>query len=329
MMDNSRVRARAGVPGLLVALGLIAGVAGSLAAKDFKLGYVDYDRVIAKYEAAVEAQKVMDTVRTSFEAKAESLKADYEKSQQEYESQQLTLSEEGKRAKMAEVDQRKKSYDAYVADVYGKGGKIDLKYKELIAPIVDKIDSATSRLAVDEGFALVLDASKAGVVYAQSGLDLTQLVIDDLNREFAPVGPTTNENKVFAIMPVYNGNDQAQQDHIGATVRQYAYQLISAQPKTDMADNAKVDQKLSDLGIQNQEVSKDTALDVARALEADYVVFGNCTKQDRKVSFELSIADARLGTLLKSQTGEAARVEDVQQKVADVIRVLLAAVEKP
>jgi TolB-like protein len=70
-------------------------------------------------------------------------------------------------------------------------------------------------------------------------------------------------------------------------------------------------------------------LDAGRALDADYVVFGNASKQDRRIQFELSIADVRLGTLLKTDKGDAARPEDLQQQVGTVIRVLLAAVAKP
>ena len=310
---------------LAIAVGLLT--VGTLAAKDFRVGYVDYDQVIAKYEAAIEAKSAMDTVRTSFEAKAESLKSDYEQSKQEYESQQLTLSEEGKRAKNAEVDQRKRRYDTYIADVYGKGGKIDQQYKELIEPIVEKIDSAVAKMSEDEGFALILDASKSGVVYAQAGLDLTQMVLDALNAEFAPVGPSSSGKKVYALMPVFNTNALASQDHVGADIRDFANRLMAAQPKVDMVANAKVDQQLSAYGMQNQQVFLDKALDAGRALDADYAVYGYATKQDRRVQFELSIADVRLGTLLKTEKGDAARPEDLQNQVGAVVRVLLAAVE--
>jgi outer membrane protein len=312
---------------LAIAVGLLT--VGTLAAKDFRVGYVDYDQVIAKYEAAIEAKTQMDTMRTSIEAKAESLKSDYEQAKQEYESQQLTLSEEGKRAKNAEVDQRKRRYDSYIAEVYGKGGRIDQQYKELIAPIVGKIDSAVAKMAEDEGFALILDASKSGVVYAQTGLDLTQLVLEALNGEFAPVVPTGSGKKVYALMPVYNTNDLATQDHVGSDIRDFLYRLMGAQPKVDMVANGKVDQQLQAYGLQNQQVLMDKALDAGRALDADYVVFGSATKQDRRIQFELSIADARLGTLLKTEKGDAARPEDLQDKVGAVVRVLLAAVEKP
>ncbi len=309
---------------------LVLAVAGPLlAAKEFRVGYVDYDQVIAKYEAAAEAKQEMDTVRLSFEAKAESLKGDYEQAKAEYESQQLTLSEEGKRAKNAEVEQRKRRYDGYVAEVYGKGGLIDQRYKELIAPIVAKIDSAVAKLSADEGFALIFDASKSGIVYSEAGLDLTQLVLDDLNREFGPVGPSVTGKKVYALMPVYNTNDLASQDRVGSQIREFTYGLVKTQPNVDMVANAKVDQQLQSYGLANQQVVLDKALDAGRALDADYVVFGSAGKQDRRIQFELSIADARLGTLLKMEKGEAARPEDLQQQVGAVVRVLLAAVAKP
>ncbi len=309
---------------LAIAFGLLT--VGTLAAKEFRVGYVDYDLVIAKYEAAVEAKAAMDTVRTSYEAKAESLKSDYEQAKQEYESQQLTLSEDGKRAKNAEVDQRKRRYDSYIAEVYGKGGKIDQQYKELIAPIVGKIDSAVAKLSVDQGFALILDASKSGVVYAQTGLDLTQSVLEALNGEFAPVGPSGTGKKVYALMPVFNANDLASQDHVGSDIRDFAGRLIEAQPKADIVANPRVDQQLQSYG-QSGEVKLDNAVTAARALDADYVVFGNASKQDKRVQFELSIADVRLGTLLKSQKGDAARSEDLQNQVGSVVQVLLAAVD--
>ena len=313
---------------LAIILGLAA--AGPLfAAKEFRVGYVDYDQVIAKYEAAAEAKTQMDTVRLSFEAKAESLKSDWEQSKVEYESQQLTLSEEGKRAKNAEVDQRKSRYDGYVAEVYGKGGLIDQKYKELIAPIVGKIDSAVAKLSVDEGYSLILDASKSGIVYAEDGLDLTQSIIEDLNREFAPVGPTIAGRKVYALMPVFTSNDLASQDHVGSDIRDSMYVLVAAQPNVDMVPNPKVDQQLQAYGLQNRQVQLDKALEAGRALNADYAIYGSASKQAQKVQFELSIADVKLGTMVKSQQGGAARPEDLKAQVGTVVRVLLAAVANP
>ena len=308
---------------------LLLAALSMLAAKETRIGYIDTDRVIEKYDGSVEAKKTLDSAIARFEAKADSLKTDYEQAKQEYESQQLTLSEEGKRSKMAEVTQRKQRYDSYLGEVYGKNGKIDQKNKELLAPIVQKMDSVVSRLADDEGFSLVLDASKAGIVYSTTGLDLTQMVIDELNREFEPVAPTVSGKVYYTIMPIYNTNDQAQQDRVGGRIRDFSYDLLRTQPRAEMIANAKVDQQLTTRGVLNQQIVQDKALEAARALDADYVVFGTATKQDRRIQFELSLADVRLGTLVKTQAGTANRIEDLQVEVGSVIRVLIADIVKP
>jgi outer membrane protein len=305
-----------------------AMVAVPARAKDFKLGYVDSDRIITKYEKAGDAKKELDESVRKFEARADSLKADYENAKAEFESQQLTLSEEGRRQKQAEVERLKRTWDGYLTEVYGKGGKIDQRNKELIAPIVAKIDSTVARIADEQDYALVLDAAKTPVVWAQDGLDLTDLVIEELNREYEPVTGGAKKT-VYAIMPITNTNDQAQRDMAGSRVREYTYGLFSDQANSEMVASGKVDQQLQDRGINAQQLSKEQALDVARALDVDYVVYGTCSKEDRRTRFELSIVDVRLGNLLKTESGESMRDEELRERVATVVRVLLASVQKP
>jgi outer membrane protein len=308
---------------------LLALAARPALAREFRVGYINIDRVIERYEGAVEARRLLNEAKTGFEVTAETLRTEHERIKAEYESQQLTLSEEGKRAKAAEVDAAKRRYDNFITEVYSQNGRIDQKNRELIAPIVERIDSVVTRLALQDGYGLVLDAAKSGIVYSEPGLDLTQLVTDELNREYEPVAPTTPTKLVYAVMPVFNADNQATQDRIGASVRQFAYGLIAAEQNTDMAPSARADQELTSRGFISGEVTMQQALDVARALNADYAVYGRCNKQDRRVTFELSLANVRLSTLVKTQAGESARGDDLQQQVGEVIRVLLAAINRP
>jgi outer membrane protein len=297
-----------------------------LAAKEFRVGYVNTDRIIERYEAAIEAKTELNAAIAKFEARADSLKTDYEQAKAEYESQQLTLSEEGKRAKQAEVDQRKRRYDAYLSEVYGTNGRIDQKNRELIAPIVERIDSVVSRLAASEGYSLVLDAAKTGIVYSEAGIDLTELVVAELNARYEPVTPILTKT-VYALMRVHNSNDQAERDRVGAQIRDFAYRLIADQPNVEMVANAKVDQELGNRGYGTGEVTEQQALDVARALDTQFALYGKCSKQDRRISFELTLVNVRLGTVIKTQAGEAARQEDLQEQIAGVVRILLASVQ--
>ena len=315
-------------PRLQIAAVLLCAFA-VLGAKEYRIGYVDSDEIIAEYEEAKEAKGELEEAVAGFRAEADSLKAEYDKAVEEYESQELTLSEEGKRAKMAEVEQRKRRWDSYVDQVYRDGGRIDQKNEELIAPLVEKINEAVSEIAEDEGFSLVLDASKSEIVFAEAGLDLTRLVIEELNREYGPVGPVAEEDKVYAIFPVFATNDEARQDRIDIKIREFIYDLVREQPKVEMEANQKVNEQLQTRGIEGRQVEARDAIDVATVLDVDYAIYGDCSKQDRRIEFTLTIVDVRLGTAVKTESGEAMREDDLPEQVADVVQVLLGSVQQP
>ncbi len=320
---SSRIEKRTGVG---IAAGLLGVMVAVMMGKEFKVGYVNSERVIAEYEEAKAAKRELDEFIKKFEAKADSLRQEYELAKEEYESQQLGLSEEGKRAKMAEVESRKRRYDNFLSEVYGKGGRIERKNQELIAPIVQKIDSAVQRVAQNEGFALVLDASKAGVIFAEVGLDLTQLVLEELNRRYAPIATTGPVKVVYAIMPIVEINDEAQRERVGTQIRTFVNSLLSAKPRVEMIPDRRVDEVVQIRGYLPRDVQMEQALDVARTLDADYCIFGECMKRERRIQFKLSIIDVRTGMLVKSQEGEAERVEVLRERVSSVVQVLYSSV---
>jgi outer membrane protein len=313
--------------GGLITLLLLSALSPFATAREYKIGYIDSDRLIARYEAAIEAKKKLDEAISQFEARAESLRADYEKAKAEYESQQLTLSEEGKRAKLTEVESRKRRYDSYLNEIYGTGGKIDQKNQELLAPIVARIDSTVRKVAQLAGFALVIDAAKAGIIFAETGLDLTELVLEELNREYTPLPATVTGKKIFVITPIYEASDEAQRERIGTRIRQFVNALVGAKTQVEVIPDRKVDEVVQNRGYAGQQVGFESALDVARALDADYCIFGECTKRERRIQFKLSIIDVRTGSLLRTQEGEADRLEVLREKVSSVVQVLYSGLE--
>ncbi len=294
--------------------------------KEFKVGYVNSERIIAQYEGARAAKKELDKEIAAYEAKAESLRQEYEQAKEEYESQQLSLSEEGKRAKMAEVESRKQRYDSYLVQVYGKNGKIEQKNQELLAPIVEQIDSAVRTVAQQEGFALVVDAEKAGIIFGEVGLDLTELVLEELNRRYAPVPATGPVKKVYAIMAIYDANDEAQRERIGAQIRGFVNALLGSKANVEVLPDRKVDEVVQARGYGSQQIQMEQALDVARALDADCCIFGECSKRERQITFQLSVVDVRTGVLIKSQDGTAERKEVLRERVSSVVQTLYSSI---
>ncbi|MEO0074432.1 MAG: OmpH family outer membrane protein [candidate division WOR-3 bacterium] len=296
-------------------------------AKEFKIGYVDTDRVIARCEAAAEAKRLLTQEIGRLEAKVDSLRNDYEAARQEYDSQQLTLSEEGRRSKQADVEQKKRRYEAFLNEVYGNEGRIEQKNRELIAPIVRRIDSAVARIAADEGFSLVVDAAKAGILFAVQGLDLTDMVIDELNREYVPVAPGSQRRR-FVVTPIWETNDQAKQERTGQQIRTFVSDFVQAAPNTEVIPPRRTDEVALERNLTDQQIALEQALDIGRSLDVDYVIYGSCSKRDRRISFELSLADVRLSTVRQTQSGEAERPEFLREQVGAVMRVLLSAIQQ-
>lgn len=303
-------------------------LATQLAAKDFKIGFVDSDEIVAGYQAAREAKEELDAEIAGFRAHADSLRLEFEQAKDEYQSQELSLSEEGKRAKLAEVDQRKRRYDSYLDQVYREGGKIDQKNQELIAPIVEKINEAVDRIAKDEGFTLVLDAAKTEIVFSEPGLDLTDLVLDDLNRGYAPAGPAEIHKIVYAVFPIFEGNDEAKQERTGEQIRRFVYDLAGSRTTVEMVANAEINRQLQEQGKLERELMKEDVVAVASPLDADYAIIGKCIRSGRKVEFELSICDVRMNDVVRTESGTAAREDDLNPEVARVAQALLGSVEK-
>ena len=50
-------------------------------------------------------------------------------------------------------------------------------------PIIEKIDAILKRIAEDEDYTFIFDAVSGGLAYAKPTFDLTDQVIEELNKE--------------------------------------------------------------------------------------------------------------------------------------------------
>ena len=62
-------------------------------------------------------------------------------------------------------------------------GQVVKRNEEILRPIISKIQTILAKIGSEEGFDLILDAADGHVLYADQSLDLTQRVIDELNKQ--------------------------------------------------------------------------------------------------------------------------------------------------
>ena len=157
-------------------------------AADMKIGYIDSARIFAEYKGTEDAQKAFDDEVEGWEKQAEAMKVEMDSLAGAYQAQSLMLSDARKAEKEQEILQKKTAYETFVQSIWGPQGKLAEKNSELVQPIIEKINVILEKIGREENFAMIFNTVGGVLVYADPGLDLTDRVIEELNKE-------TGENK--------------------------------------------------------------------------------------------------------------------------------------
>ena len=161
----------------LVALGS-AGVEAQA-----KIGYIDADAITTTYKRFQDAQKEAQRYE-------EELTKEFNKSQNElarlkenFDRQSLLMSEQRKKEEQQNIERKQQELQKFLEDVSGQGGKLQRKTQELLQPIILRVNEAIATVSKDKGYDFVLNT--AAIAYANEDLDLTQLVLEQLEKEDA------------------------------------------------------------------------------------------------------------------------------------------------
>ncbi|MEO6095083.1 MAG: OmpH family outer membrane protein [Fibrobacteria bacterium] len=169
---------------MVLALGLLlAGMAHPTHAADLKIAHVDSKLVFDKYADTKKAQKEYDKQVQKWEQDAATKQKSLMELKDKLEKQSLMLSEEKKKEMEADFLKKKSEYEQFVQQIYGKDGALFQKNEEFSGPIITKIKKTIQDVANQEGYDMVFDRAAGAVVFWKKDNDLTQKVIDVLNKE--------------------------------------------------------------------------------------------------------------------------------------------------
>ncbi|MCS7258406.1 MAG: OmpH family outer membrane protein [candidate division WOR-3 bacterium] len=328
----------------IIFLNLIAVFVGRLAfAKEAKVGYVNIKYLLENYETAQSAQRALDLEVMRYKAIADSLKRTYEALEGALASQRLILSEEAIRAKELEIAEAKRRYDTYIEEVWGRGGKFERKNRELIAPIMQEVKDVCSELAKKEGFALILDISQTPVVYAQSGLDLTEKVLTMLKERAGVISSktgktpttkidtisTTSQEISIGVFPFFNENQESQQENIGSQIQQTIIDIIKTFPQVRVIAKSEINNLLLSRNISlGSEIKESDAYSMGLMLNAQYLVLGKSRKEGNLIHINLKVLSPLRNEVLFETEIEVSRKELLKQELGETIRRFIKNIEK-
>ena len=182
------MRLRSLVP--LLAVLACAALAGPARAQNVRIGFVDSQRIFNEYKSAQEAQDRFSREIQSWRTEADDRRRQVDELRNELKDQDPLLSEAKKLEKESTLQKAVSDYDRFVQDFWGPNGKVQRLNDEITREVIGKVRDAVELLANREGYDLVLDAADGNVIFGVKSLDLTQRVLDDLNK--STVGGTTN-----------------------------------------------------------------------------------------------------------------------------------------
>jgi outer membrane protein len=161
---------------ILIAL---TAISSSVTAKDAKVGIIISDRILSEYPEAQDAQQILEEEITEWQRQAMEMEEELQSLDTELAEGSMFYSEE-KKSEVEQKFQRKMlEYREFQANIERRAMQ---RNQELFAPINDKIQRVIDKIAAEDGYDIILDAVGTAIAYADPELDITQLVLDELQK---------------------------------------------------------------------------------------------------------------------------------------------------
>ncbi len=154
----------------------------SFSAAEIKIGYVDSNEIMSKFEEVRQVQVDLEKEQRRLESEFNYLVGQLDSLQQDYDRQRLLMSEMRRQEKENEIINMKKSAEEFQLKKFGPEGELYRKQNELLKPVLKKIDDAIQKVGSEQGYDFILDAMSGALLYALDSHNLTEDVMEELSK---------------------------------------------------------------------------------------------------------------------------------------------------
>lgn len=164
-----------------VALLCVTASSSSAAGQDMKLGVINAQKVLENTKAGQKATAGLEAFVRERQEIINREEDGITKLKEQLDKQGAVLSPKARDEKQAELERRIGEYQKKVGDMTRE---VQKKRTEVLRAFNDRMEKAVSRIAEQEGIALVLDRNAEGgaVVYAKDSLDMTDKVTKEYDK---------------------------------------------------------------------------------------------------------------------------------------------------
>ena len=286
-----------------------------------RIGYIDSQKILASYSRAQEIKNEFDNQVKEWKDEINRRQQELERLQKNLQSQSFMLTEEARLRKIEELQKKKVELENYVGGIYGKGGKAETLNEELMQPLLAEIDTVVSEIAEEEEFSYILDASTGVVIYADDIYDITNRIIETLNRKHMP--GVVGEEVEYYVFQFKDVDSDSKSMNLGKRVKG----LILAGLKElggsfDLIQPADLTGAITSLSIDDEEeVSEDASLAIQflNISDIDFVITGKVWVETGNIFFEFSIIDKKEEKVVITKEVDVGVEDDLTESVEEII----------
>lgn len=149
-----------------------------------KFAYVDSEYILSNLPEYTQAKYQLDQVAQKWQKEIEDKNAALDKEIKAYEAEKVLLTEEMRKKREEEIEEKRNAILELQKKRFGKGGDLFKKQEELIKPIQDKVYEAIKEVSENKSYGIVFDkAGSTTIMYAGAKFDISDQVIRSMGYE--------------------------------------------------------------------------------------------------------------------------------------------------
>ncbi len=154
----------------------------SISFAEMKIGYIDSQVIMTQYEDVRQVQVELEKEQKRLESSYSKKIASYDSLQQVFQTSKIIYSADKIKEVEDELLKKQREIEEFQMKNFGPQGELYKMQENLLKPILEVIDSAIQNIGKERGYDYIFDAVQGSIVYALDAYNLTQDILDELNR---------------------------------------------------------------------------------------------------------------------------------------------------
>ncbi|MBW1645150.1 MAG: OmpH family outer membrane protein [Deltaproteobacteria bacterium] len=149
------------------------------AAGQFKIAYIDLQKVMALSDQGKQARQQLEKKRAELGKQIKEKEAKLNKMKEELQRQGMMLSEKARAEKENEYQKQVRDFKLFISD---SEGELKKTYKELTKGILQDLEKVIVKVGKEGKYSMILGRQESSIFYADESYDISQQVIDAYNK---------------------------------------------------------------------------------------------------------------------------------------------------